>query len=523
MLDRMLSLKGWKGILFMLGLGGISALSFPPTYCVFILFFTFPALVIRIDHARTWKGAFFQGYWFGFGLHTVGLVWLVNAILIRAHDFWWLIPVVSPLCAVLLALWTGMAALFYYWIAPEGGYRIPVFAGLWTVCDMTRAIVLSPQGWNPALTSFPWNPLGSGWEFPGRIGDIFIQFASVVGVDGLTLLMVALALCPLYGRKGFLVAAGGIVVLALFGWYRIPSRFSMTDVKMPVVVMVQGNIAEDDKIANTDPRRVFQTYMELTSEGVRQAVQLRNTLSVQRPIVFAWPESAFPGDIELDAEARQVMMRNNPEAVAGMIGAVRRQGSERFYNSMVLLKQPDGLIDSYYDKVDLVPFGEFQPWYIPFHVVPGMSLTPGQGKKTIAFPGINPFSPLICYEIIFSGQIIASHERPRWMLNLTNDAWYGDSAGPRQHLAAVRLRAVEEGIPVVRVANTGISAVYDPYGRNIAQIGWGIKGEKPVILPDALPSTIFASVHRLIPLFLSVICILSGFLRKIFRKNYRIR
>lgn len=512
--NKLLDLKGWRNCVCLVLMGGVSALAFPPTYCLFILCFTFPFLILRLQRIQNWKSAFAQGYWFGFGLHTVGLSWLVNAILIRAQDFWWLVPIVSPLCAILLGLWTGLATLIYYWLSPTGWRRIISFAGLWTLCDMSRSIVLPPRWWNPILTGFPWNPLASGWEIPGRIGDIFIQPASIIGGDGLTLLMVIVVLCPLYGRKGWFTIGGVLAGMTLFGWYRIPSIALPSASNTPIVVMVQGNIAEDDKIANTDPRRIFQSYMELTSKGVKQAVDLRDKLQTQRPIVFAWPESAFPGAIQLDDMARQVMMRDNPQAIAGIVGAITQQEPRHLYNSMVVLDQPDGKIKESYSKTKLVPFGESQPWYIPFHVVPGQTLTPGGGRSTLHFQGMSPFGPLICYEVIFSGQIIKTKDRPKWLLNLTNDAWYGNSAGPRQHLAAARLRSVEEGIPIVRVANTGISAVYNAYGENIARIDWGVKGIKAVAIPGALSSTLFAKGQRWIPLLLSILCVSLTWMRR---------
>ena len=419
-LDRLNRLYGWQEALYLIFLGGLSAVAFPPTYCVVILFFTFPLFLISIDRTKTLKSAFLKGYCFGFGLHMVGLLWLVNAILIRAHDFWWLVPIVSPLCAFLLAFWTGITTFIYYLIFPSCRYKTIVFAGIWTLCDMSRAILLPPDWWNPILTGFPWNPLASAWEIPGIIGNIFIQSVSVIGVDGLTLLTVFLVLCPLYGRKGWLIITGTVGGLVLFGLIRLLESPPKADDTMPIVAMVQGNIAEDDKIANTDPRRIFQTYMDLTVEAVAQAVSIRREIYRDRPILFAWPESAFPGNIQYDNAARQIMMQNNPDSIYGIIGAITLQNNDQLYNSMVVLKQPDGMIDQVYHKKKLVPFGESQPWYIPFHVVPGQVLTPGKEDVTINLPKIASFTPLICYEVIFSGQILNPKNRPKWLLNKSN-------------------------------------------------------------------------------------------------------
>lgn len=518
-IDKFIHLTGFKGFCLLVGIGGMSSLSFPPTYCVPILLFTFPILLLRIQNAKSRKNAFAQGYWFGFGLHTIGLSWLVNAILIRAQDFWWLVPIVSPLCAILLAFWTGLVGVIYYWLRPSGLGKALLFAGLWTICDMSRAILLPPTWWNPVLTGFPWNPLGSAWEIPGKLGNILIQPAAWIGVDGLTFLTVFLALLPIYGRKGWVSLVGSIVCWVIVGFIRLsPAPIAQKDT--PIVALIQGNIAEDDKINNTDPRRIFENYLSLTEKGMQEALTLQAEQAISnRPIIFAWPESAFPGAIQYDSMARSVLMQAAKGATAGILGAITRDDQEHIYNSLVVLSPDDGSIVTQYNKTKLVPFGESQPWYIPFHVVPGAPLTPGGGVESIHLPGVGAFGPLICYEVIFSGQVVDEKNRPQWLLNLTNDAWYGNSSGPRQHLAAVRLRAVEEGIPIVRVANTGISAVFDPYGREIARIGWNVHAEKAVALPSCLPPTLFSQGGRLIPLIISILCILWG---SFTRKRYNI-
>lgn len=504
----LLELKGWRGVLLLLGMGGLSALTFPPLYFLPVLALTFPCLLYRVDRAASKKSAFAEGYWFGFGLHTVGLSWLVNAILIRANDFWWLVPIVSPLCAMLLGIWTGAATLLYAYIRPKTWRRIPVFAGLWTICDMTRAILLPSSWWNPILTGFPWNPLGSSWEWPGKLGDIWIQLAAVIGVDGLTLLTLLIVLTPLLGKK-FIIPSGILLMgWAIFGLIRLGPN-PIADPKTPIVVIEQGNIAEDEKIANNNPFMIFQTYLRLTGEGMQKAYQLREKQhEPNRPIVFAWPESAFPGDLASDELARKLLMQQASKATAGMIGAITWNAQNQIFNSVAILSPPDGQIVAKYNKSKLVPFGESQPALIPFHVVPGEALTPGEKVETFHIPDLTAFGALICYEVIFSGQIVDSRDRPKWLLNITNDAWYGDSAGPRQHLAAVRLRAVEEGIPIVRVANTGISAVYDSYGREQMRIGWNQQKVEAVSLSGPLSPTIFSYGGRWIPLLLSILCVL---------------
>lgn len=506
------SLSGVKAAVFVVCLGALSALALPPFYGLPLLFLTFPLFVVRLNRCTCGKQAFAQGYWFGFGFHSAGLYWLINAILIRAHDFWWLVPIVSPLCAILLAFWTGLVGLGFYLSNPRKKNNIVLFAGLWTLCDMSRGLVVPAQWWNPLLTGFPWNPLGSCWEYPGQLGNLLIQPASLMGVDGLTFFIVLLALTPLLKYKGLIVFCITLGFWCSFSFIRLAPA-PLADSKTPIVAVVQGNIAEDDKINNTDPRRIFQKYLELTIKGVDLAKKEQLLQRIpNRPIVFVWPESAFPGDIEYDAIAREILMQNNPEASYGILGAVTQKDRDKIYNSLVVLNSKGASIAKEYHKSKLVPFGEMQPWYVPFHVVPGISLTPGYGNETFSLPNLASFAPLICYEIIFSGQIIKSGHRSKWVLNVTNDAWYGNSAGPYQHLAASRLRAVEEGLPVVRVANTGISAVFDPYGRELSRIKWGEENTIAVPLPGALPPTLFSVGGRYIPVILSILSILVGFM-----------
>ena len=488
-----------RGLLLMAVAGGASALALPPLGLVPILLLTVPLLLGRIGRAPSFAAALWPGFAFGFGFYCAGLYWLTDAVLTRVDVFWWAVPLATPLCALPLAMFTALPCAASR-LAPAGVRRIALFAGLWTLSDLAREF---------AFTGFPWNPLGSAWEWSGRAGDVMIQPAAWIGVPGLTLLTLLVAAAPSLGRRGIaaallllgLWAAAGAERLGLAG----PSGNSG-----PVVVLVQGNIPEVEKLDRAWALQTFRTYLRLTSEGVRQATAARGGDARQparrgeaRQIVFAWPESAFPGLLDEDAQARGIIMQQAPGADAGLIGGVRFGMDGRPRNSLFALR-PDGSIAALYDKAHLVPFGEYQPSFAPVQIVPGGGFEPGPGRRTLHLPGLAPFAPLICYEIIFPGQVVDASDRPAWLLNVTNDAWYGDSAGPRQHLAAARMRAVEEGLPVARAANTGISAAFDGYGHELARIGWGRAGSIGVTLPAPLPVTPFARFGLLLPLLLAV-------------------
>jgi apolipoprotein N-acyltransferase len=182
----------------------------------------------------------------------------------------------------------------------------------------------------------------------------------------------------------------------------------------------------------------------------------------------------------------------------------------------------DGRLDGVYDKWHLVPFGEYQPsWFpLPIQVVPGGGFQPGAGPATLHVRDLPPVGPLICYEAIFPGQVVDAADRPAWMVNITNDAWFGNSTGPRQHLAAARLRAVEEGLPLMRAANTGISAGFDARGHEVGRLGMNRQGVLVLDLPPALPAPPFARYGLVIPLAMATIATLLGVLAG---RSFRIR
>ncbi|EGG78240.1 Apolipoprotein N-acyltransferase [Gluconacetobacter sp. SXCC-1] len=498
-------LHGWRADLAMVMAGGLYALGFPPVHAVVVLPVAFCLLALAIDHATGWREAARRGFMFAMGLYSAGLYWLMYAILLRADDFWWLVPLASPGCALILAPLSALSAGVSR-LVPRGTGRLAVLAALWTLTDMARVYVFS---------GFPWNPPGSVWEFPGLAGDVMIQPAAWIGVDGLTLLTCLLSLAPLYGRVGRLACLGVAVLWIAGGTLRLGSLHDTYD-HNPEVVLVQGNVPETEKIAGNADVAIFRRYLGLTRQGVTQAV----AQAQGRPVVFAWPESAFPGLLMEDDIARPMITQAGRGAAAGVIGTVRwLQDDHHWRNSMVALLPPDGMPAAIYDKAHLVPFGEYQPAFLPFHVVPGEGMTPGPAVQTWHLPDIAAVGPLICYEVIFSGQVVDPHDRPAWLLNSTNDAWYGNSAGPRQHLAAVRMRAVEEGLPVARAANTGISAVFDGRGHELARLGWNRQGVLVHAMPDALPCTVFGRFGRWIPLVLALAVGLIGFWRACARAN----
>jgi apolipoprotein N-acyltransferase len=475
-----------------LAAGAASALAFPPLYVLPALLLGVPALLCLIEGARGPMTAARRGWWFGFGLHLVGLYWITEAILIEAARFWWLVPFAVPALSALLAVFIAVPAAVA-WRAQARWRAAFTLAGAWVLADLGRQFI---------ATGFPWNLLGSVWEFPGRLGDIMIQPAALVGAHGLTLATLLLAALPLLGWAW---RAGGLLLLALwlvFGLIRLdqplPPSPDLT------VVLVQGNIAQGQKWDRALMVSIFRRYLDLTREAVAKIGG--------HPAVVVWPETASPALLQTDTEAR-TLMAEAANGVPILAGSVRFDDAGRPRNSLFAVG-PDGVIEGIYDKWHLVPFGEYQPDWLPvgIQVVPGGGFARGPGPRTLHIHGLPPVGVLICYEAIFPSQVIDPNDRPDWMVNITNDAWFGNSTGPRQHLAAARFRAVEEGLPLLRAANTGISAGFDAKGHEIGRLGTQLTGTLQLRVPAALSPTVYAQVGLLLPAGLAVMLLLYGLL-----------
>ena len=477
----------------MLGVGALAAAALPPIHAIPVLLVCIPVLLSALASTTGRWGGFRRGWWFGVGLNSIGLYWITEAILIEADRFWWLVPLAVPALSAVLAVFVGIATAIARCACP-GPARVFALAGAWTLTDLARQFV---------LTGFPWNPLGSVWAIPGWLGDVMIQPAAGIGVHGLTLATLLLAAAPALSQRWRATALAGLAVWAGCGLLRLDEVPTGTT-PMPTVVVVQGNVPQGQKWNRALVDSIFSRYLTLTSDGMRQAPP--------GPAAVVWPETAVPFLLETDVAAREAIAAASGRAVA-LIGGVRFGLDGRPRNSLFALT-PDATVSQVFDKAHLVPFGEYQPNWIPLGVqlVPGGGFAPGPGPISLTPPSIPKVGPLICYEAIFPGQAVDRNNRPDWLVNVTNDAWFGNSTGPRQHLAAARMRAVEEGLPLVRAANTGISALFDAHGHEIARLGMGQAGVLVGSLPRALPPTLFGQVGLLLPSFFGTLALFAGIL-----------
>ncbi len=484
MVQRLQTARGWprRGMAFGLGVG--AALAMPPLFLFPLLVLGLSALVLLIDNRRPLLASFSAGWWWGFGHFLVCFYWVAEAFLVDAPRFGWMIPFIVGGLAAYMALFIALAAVAARWLALRGAAKVIAFAALWTAAEWLRGHILS---------GFPWDLAGYSLAF----SDALNQYAALGGIRGLSLITVAVAAMPAAlwdgpRRAGLLACAGAAVVaVALFAGGAIRLAVSPTEIVPRVLLrVVQPDIAETMK------------WQPGTRE---QNVALLRQLTIAVPgnadiAAAIWPETAVPFLLERQPKLRSYLGAAVPPGALLITGAIRGEPLEgdlqRIYNSAEAVDHDGNLLASY-DKFHLVPLGEYVPLrgLFPFinKVTPGeMDFTAGPGPRTLALPGLPPVGPLICYEVIFPGHVVDRANRPQWLLNLTNDAWFGSSSGPYQHFAIARLRAVEEGLPLVRAANTGISGLIDPYGRVLERIELGRSGVRDLPLPVALDPPLYA-------------------------------
>ncbi|HEY6335228.1 MAG TPA: apolipoprotein N-acyltransferase [Alphaproteobacteria bacterium] len=465
-------------------LGVFAAFALPPFYATPLIIPAFTGLLWLFDGVETLRAAVALGWWFGFGFFLTGLYWVGIAMTVDLAQFGWMIPFATGGLSAGMAIYPGLALVSLRLSRAKGLGRVLALALAWTVFEWIRG---------HALTGFPWNLIGYTWT----VADAPIQFASVVGIYGLSLVTVLVAALPAAAggpgavrRPMLAIFAAILVVAALWGGGAARLAGTTTATVSGVVLrLVQPNIEQQDK---WQPQRV--------RDNLLATMRLSAGSGHERITDIIWPESSVgPFFLDEDPQLRNALASLVPKGGLLLTGTLRRAPRDdgpgpggsvfRYFNSLQALDQ-DGRVVASYDKFHLVPFGEYIPLrgVLPVEtIVPGRGdFSAGPGPRTLTLPHLPPVSPLICYEAIFPGRVVEPDHRPDWLLNVTNDAWFGDSGGPYQHFESARMRAVEEGLPLVRAANTGISGVVDPYGRVMARLGLGKAGVVDSPLPQAI-------------------------------------
>jgi apolipoprotein N-acyltransferase len=508
--------SGWRrrGIAF--AAGSIGVLALPPLGLFPLLIVTMTISVWLIDGCvgQVQAKSVFKsrlsaaleaakiGWWLGFGYFLAGLWWLGAAFLVEADQFAWALPLGVIGLPAALAFFTalGFAASRLLWC--NNSLRILALAIGLGACEALRSVL---------FTGFPWNNFGMA--LGGNL--ILSQSASLVGLHGLTLLAIALAAAPALiadrqsRRATFFVASLVFLSIGAFGAVRLSLNATSFDDKVRLRIM-QPNLPQDDKFRADAMPEILTRYIELSSRATDQRPD-----GIVGVTHLVWPESPFPVVLARDAQALQRIGDLLAPRTTLITGAIRIEAPPnarpKYFNSIQVL-QPGGVIVDSYDKTHLVPFGEYFPFRRIFDAlglrqfvhVPG-GFEPGAARKLLLAPGLPPAAPLICYEAIFSGAVAPDGSRSAGasvLLNVTNDGWFGNTHGPYQHFAQARLRAIEEGLPLIRAANTGISAIIDPYGRVLESLPLGVAGVLDGRLPNVAPATIFSRSPILPPLMI---------------------
>ena len=502
-------------------LGCLFTLCFAPYHYLWLGFVSFTGLLLILDKLQKGKQHFWYGFLFAFAHHVTGLYWISYSMLVEPDKFAWMIPFSASLIPAYLALFTGLICWLTYRIRPKRITKVFFFAGCWTLGELARGYL---------FTGFPWNL--AGYVFMSKI--TIAQTASVVGAYGLSLIAILVfcspylaikyiiknrSLAPVYRYSMSLYYVMPFVFficqLSIWGSDRIRDnsyRFEKTNIRI-----VQPNIPQKEKFDSLRlADQLFKFYnLTLQESNLRDFV----------PDVIVWPEASVTLNLDEDKEFLSEVSDVIPINSYLVLGTVRFEGwmlNQKVFNSVQVINSEGVLQRTYYDKFHLVPFGEYVPLrnYIPFvqKLANGIGdFNKGSGPKTLQLSNAPAFSPLICYEIIFPGKVknIYDTEKPKWILNVTNDAWFGNSSGPYQHLDSARMRAIEEGLPVIRSANTGISAVIDSSGKILDFV----KLNKDGIIDTKLPSvsaddTYYGKHGNQIPLLLAAgIIILSVILK----------
>jgi apolipoprotein N-acyltransferase len=493
---------GWKRAAIALVAGALSALAMAPFDAWPVLFLTFPVAVWLIDGAGAGRrggipAAAMAGWWFGLGYFVPGLYWIGYAFLVDASTFAWLLPFAILGLPAYLALFTALGFALARLIWTRDASRVIALAASLTLAEWLRGHM---------LTGFPWNAFGYALTEP----LVLAQTASLIGLWGLTFLAVAIFASPAVlidgrsrGRKPWIapvIAVLLLIAMGIFGAVRLSLQPTATVANVKLRIM-QPNLQQDVRFNYSAKAEVMQKYLTLSDRASGP-----QSTGVRDVSILIWPESAFPFFLTREADAMAQIAELLPKGTVLITGSVRAPELPpgvritRAYNSIYVIDH-DGSVLSVYDKLHLVPFGEFLPFQDWLEKIGLEQLTkvqggfiPGIRRRTMDIPNAPRALPLICYEAIFPGDVAERDDRPGWIVNLTNDGWFGISTGPYQHLQQARLRGIEQGLPVVRAANTGISAVIDPMGRFVARLDLGLEGVLDSALPSAIPPTIYSRV-----------------------------
>jgi apolipoprotein N-acyltransferase len=506
-------LAGWRRAFLGLVAGVGAALSLQPYNLWPLLFAAIPVVLIALDGIarRELRKSFLLGWVFGFGYFLFAFHWIGYAFFVDQKNYLWMMPFAVGGLSAAMAVYWGLA---FVCVTLSGAKNLS------KACLFAAAIGLAEILRGNLFTGFPWAAPGLAVDGMGAVA----QTASVWGMEGLTVLILLwsgawpVIINRSQPRLHRLVAV--VILLALplswaWGGWRLHGG-AAANVDGVYVRIVQPNISQDDKWRGENVRRIFDQLIEMSARPSPNGKVITH---------IVWPESAVPFLIdESEGAMAEVAALLGPGRTL-VTGSLRREVSssgnsddDKVFNSVLAFDGTDR-VAAKYDKWRLVPGGEFLPfeWLLKplgfrkVVTVPG-SFEAGRGPETVTLAGAPPVGFSICYEAVFPQGLVDPSNRPGWLINVTNDGWFGNSTGPYQHLAQLRLRAIEQGLPIVRAANTGISTVIDPYGRYVARLGMGYEDVIDSVLPQSLPPTPFAGRGHLLVYLLIFLVLAGGFM-----------
>jgi apolipoprotein N-acyltransferase len=476
---RMETLQGFKRYATAFLLGAAMVLAMPPIGAFPIMLVSVPGFITLARFSERWGQSFLTGWAFGAGYFIFGLYWVSWALMVDVAQFGWALPFSLILGPATLGLLFGFIPLLSRrWRGVEAAHAL-AFIGAWSGIEWLRGHI---------LTGFPWN-------LPGYAFDQVLplmQPAAYVGIYGLSLIVLFWMAVPEFTsrRRVFMVALFSFLLAAALGNARV--EYYKTEDSGYTVRLVQANIPQTLKWNNDEDWRNLEKHMALGAQDVVEG---------KEPTFVVWPETAVIYDLSQFPDIASIIAKNLPKGATGLLGSLRvdtaKASDPKFTNSLTVIDSNSNVL-GHYDKHHLVPFGEYNPLrQLPIkplaNAMAGVSdFTPGPGPQTLRAGKLPAFSPLICYEVIFPHAVADGKDRPEWLVNVTNDGWYGMTSGPYQHLASARMRAVEEGLPLARAANTGISAMVDPVGRVLGSQPLGTHGYVQTLLPKPLPPTVYS-------------------------------
>ena len=507
--------------------GGICVLAFAPFNFFIASLISVSIFFTLLNFKKNKKKLFWLGFCYGFGYFLFGIYWIAISLFVDIKKFFWLVPLAITVIPAFLAIYFGLLAISYRYFSLKlkliyNYQKIILFAIFWLFFEFLRSNLFS---------GFSWNMLGYAWLFEIHSS----QLASIFGIYGLSFFAVIVSLLPVLAmrqkniakNKSFLkVVLFFLVINFIYGVFYINEK-NIVKLDNAKIRLVQPNISQD--IRWVEDKKI---------QNLLKHIQLSNIGNIDDFKAIIWTENSIPFIVDNNNDQLMQLLKNAvPNKGTLITGGIRvdyknnqKDKISNVWNSIFFINKNG--IEKHYDKHHLVPFGEYVPLHKLFRFLliddivdkitgGGFGFSEGYGPKTIEVNNFS-FSPLICYEAIFTNNVIEKNTKPEFFINLTNDAWFGNSIGPYQHFDMTRMRAIEYGIPLIRVANTGITAFIDHYGRIVSKIDLNQEGVVDVDLIKSNGSSFYfkyGNIATIIMMLIAVIFIIKFPKIKFFKNN----